>query len=115
MTMIELQDKFAIELASSMTSRWDSIKIHYENMTVGGEVYELFTAFYYVGEIEHQFNLGIQALDTLIELKKHLPLGQAEKWTWFEFEFSSSGKYQFDYKYDMPPLIANELKYADKS
>lgn len=52
-----------------------------------------------------------EALDVLEELQKQIPEGQDEPWTWLEFSLESDGKYQFKYRYGMPPLIAEQLKY----
>ncbi|SFH72271.1 hypothetical protein SAMN04515618_102132 [Collimonas sp. OK307] len=112
MNMLELQDKFAAELMSSVKARWDLIQVHYENMAVDGESHEIFLAFYFVDGMKNQFNLNLKCLDVLLDLSKRQPESQAEKWTWFEFVIDSAGKYKFNYKYGMPPHLATELKYS---
>lgn len=106
MNMLELQDKFAYELGSSMEVEWDVVKVHYENMTLDGESHELFVAIYFSKGVREQFDITPEGLDILEMLHRAQPAEQAEKWTWFDFEMNSSGKYNFSYQYGMPPQIA---------
>lgn len=112
MRMIELQDKFVEEIVRSIKVRWDSIHVHYENMTVDGNNREIHTAFYFADGVKHQFSPALDAIDVLLELNDCQPEGQADKWTWVEFVMDRLGKYGFDYKYDMPPHIATVLRYS---
>ena len=113
MSMIELQDKFAIELASSIDARWDSIQVHYENMVVNEHRHQIFTAFYLAGRAENEFTLSLECLDLLRDLNKQQPENQVEKWTWFEFVMDNTGMYKFDYKYGIPPHVATRIKYMN--
>ena len=106
MNMFQLQEKFAYELGSTMEVDWDAVKVHYENMTVDGENHQMFVAIYFSRGIREQFDLTLEALDILEQLHNTQPTGQDEKWTWFDFEMNSAGKYDFFYKYGMPPQIA---------
>lgn len=112
MKIIELQDSFAVELAASVGAEFDSIKVHYENMTVEGHCHQIFNSFYFTSGSRIQFNLSLEALDLLSELNKNQPESQAERWTWLKFEMDNSGKYAFDYEYGIPPNLANRLKYS---
>ena len=106
MNMFQLQEKFAYELGSTMEVEWDVVKVHYENMTVDGENHQMFVAIYFSRGVREQFDLTLEALDILEQLHNTQPTGQDEKWTWFDFEMNSAGKYDFFYKYGMPPQIA---------
>ena len=112
MNILELQDKFVVELLRPIKSRWDTIQVHYENMTVDGNNREIYTAMQIVDGERNQFNPTLEALDLLLELKKCKPNGQADEWTWLEFTAENTGKYKFDFMYDLPPHIATALKYS---
>jgi hypothetical protein len=112
MEMIELQNKFAAMVAGRMKSAWDEIRIHYENAPVAGVPREVFTATFLLNGTKQQLKLPLEAIDLLVELKQNKPQGQSEEWVWLEFFMDKTGKYKFDYKYDNPPLIMEQLKYS---
>lgn len=112
MEMIDLQNKFATRIANSMKSAWDEIWIHYENAIVEGEAREVFSASFVSNGVKNSFNLPLDAVDILVDLKRCKPENQADEWLWLEFFIDKTGKYKFDYKYEDPPLIMREIKYS---
>ncbi len=110
MDMLNLQEKFISEMLKGINRPWDSIKVHYENCEVNGEISEMNTARLQSSDGEHDFDLSLDAMDCLVELKNHLPQGQSEPWTWVEFFIDKMGRYKFDYKYGLPPLTSDYLK-----
>lgn len=90
----------------------DEIRIHYENAPVAGVTREVFTASFLFNGTKQELKLSLEAIDLLVELKKNKPQGQAEEWLWVEFFMDKTGKYKFDYMYDDPPLIREQVKYA---
>ena len=109
MDMLNVQEKFVLEMLKGVSQPWDSIKIHYENCEVNGEVLEIDTARVLSSDGEHDFDLSLDAINCLVELKSYLPQGQSEPWTWVEFFIDKTGRYKFDYKYGLPPLTADYL------
>jgi len=112
MEMINLQDKFALRVAGLVNIQWDEIRIHYENAEIDGVAREVFTSFFVINGSKQELKLPLDVLDLLEDLKKHKPQGQSQEWTWLEFHISNTGKYKFEYKYGMPPLIAEQIKYS---
>ena len=110
--MIQLQNSFLIILAHLLKSPWDVVQVHYENYQVAkNDRWEIFQAAYETSGHRSAMRLPQEALDVLEELQKQIPEDQDEPWTWLEFSLESGGKYQFEYRYGMPPLIAEQLKY----
>lgn len=112
MEMIELQNQFAARVAGAVKSAWDEIRIHYENAPVEGVTREVFTASFLLNGTHQELKLPLEAIDLLVELKQHKPQGQAEEWVWLEFFMDRTGKYKFDYRYENPPLILEQVKYS---
>jgi len=112
MEMIELQNQFAARVARSAKSAWDEIRIHYENAPVEGVPREVYTSTFVHNGARQELKLPLEAIDLLVQLKQSKPQGQAEEWVWLEFFMDKTGKYKFDYKYDNPPLIMEQLKYS---
>jgi hypothetical protein len=107
--VIELQLKFIQLILNSIKTSWDSISIHFEYFDLDGENYEKYVANIFHDGRKQQFHPGLDALDVLIELNKAPPEGQSERWSWVEFVIDKTGKYKFDYKYGLPPLVAEEI------
>jgi hypothetical protein len=112
MEMLELQNKFAAMVAGRMKSAWDEIRVHYENAPVGNVAREVFTATFMLNGAKQQLKLPLEAIDLLVQLKQSKPQGQTEEWGWLEFFLDKTGKYKFDFKYDDPPLLMEQLKYS---
>lgn len=112
MEMIELQNRFAARLTGSVKQPWDEIRVHYENAEIGGLHRVVFTSVLLVHGARQDLNLQLEALDLLEELKQCKPQGQADEWVWLEFIIDKTGKYKFEYKYDNPPLIMEQIKYS---
>jgi hypothetical protein len=112
MLMLQLQEKFIAELTKSAGEEWDRIDIHYEYFPWQGTVIENYTSKVTSGEAARQLPLSFDVLEVVLALNECKPEGQTEKWTWFEFTMESDGSYKFEYKYGMPPLAADEIKYA---
>jgi hypothetical protein len=113
MEMIELQDKFAVRMAGSVKTAWDEIRVHYENAEIHGAQRAVFSAWSMLNGVKHSLTLPLEAMDLLAKLKQSRPEGQSENWVWLEFFMDNSGRYRFDYKYDAPPLISEQLKYSN--
>lgn len=110
MKAIEIQEKFIRTVVGSIDIAWNSIRIHYENFSIGGVVHEKFTSEIFRGEKAYDFDPPLQAFDLLIELRDALPDDQSGKWTSVDFFIEGTGKYKFSYGYGMPPMVENMLK-----
>jgi hypothetical protein len=111
MNMLELQEKFIGELLSGVKGPWDKVELHYEYFEWEGDVIENYISKIYRDQSAEHLSLSVDALDILLALRQCRPEGQSEQWTWFEFRIDSKGAYKFDYKYDTPPLAAEEIKH----
>lgn len=111
-TLIETQEKLVFALAKEVTGKWDAIKIHYEYILLNGIQFEKYIAQKLVSGSVIDINLSLDMIDCFIELNEITPEGQSEKWSWLEFTLESSGKYYFDYKYGIPPLVSESIKSA---
>jgi hypothetical protein len=112
MDAIDLQNKFAVCIANSVKAPWDEIRIHYENAEIEGVAREIFSAYMIIEGTKREVEPPLEALDILIEMQQHKPQDQLESWLWVEFLMDKTGKYRFDYKYDTPPLIMDQIKYS---
>ncbi|MBW8756987.1 MAG: hypothetical protein JF586_05180 [Burkholderiales bacterium] len=112
MRALELQDQFARTVYLPIREKWDSIDLHYENVVIDGIPYEIFQAVFIVDSVRKDFTPSLDCLDALTELQRNQPEGQEEKWTWLEFRMNSAGQYKFDFKYGIPPLAAEQMKFA---
>lgn len=110
MNMIALQEKFVVELLKPIGTSWDAVNIHFEHTEVNGNEFTKYIAKIYKNGILEQFDPSLDAIDILIEINETPPVGQQEKWSWVEFSIDSDGKYKFDYRYGIPPLVADTLR-----
>lgn len=113
MELIDLQDMFASRVAGSVKSPWDEIRVHYEHAAADGVPREVFTAYLLLNGAKQRLHLPLEALDLLVKMKRLKPDGQSQTWLWLEFTIDKTGKYKFDYQYDKPPLITEQLKYSE--
>ena len=113
MEMIDIQDQFAALLARSLKVPWDEIQVHYENAKIDEFNREVFTSWRLLDGVKHEIRPSLESIDLLAELQKHKPQGQSDTWLWLEFSIDRKGKYRFDYKYDNPPLIMEQIRYAN--
>jgi hypothetical protein len=87
--------------------------VRYENYQVTkSDRREIVAATYEMGGDSIAIGLPLAALDILAELFMQKPKGQAEPWSWLDFFMDSAGRYGFEYKYGVPPLIARQLEYS---
>lgn len=112
MNMLELQEKFIGIVVKGAPATWDRIEIHYENYDQDGEKIVKTISKAIAGQGSDRLRLPLEGLRLLDELKTQIPAGQSEPWTWLEFSLDRQGKYKFDYKYGVPPLVAEALKYS---
>ena len=112
MEILELQNQIASRVAQLPQTRWDEIRVHYENAILKGTRFEIFTAKSLLNGESHDFTLPLPILDLLVELQTIKPPGQDEAWLWTEFTMHSSGKYRFEYKYSTPPLAAQQAPFV---
>lgn len=73
---------------------------------------KIFQATYEIGGDQTPLRLSLDALAILAELQQQRPEGHADPWTWLEFVLDSAGQYRFEYKYDVPPLVAEQFMYS---
>ncbi|WP_046972045.1 hypothetical protein [Dyella japonica] len=110
MDMIELQAAFVRKVIQALKAPWQAVSIHYENYPLNGRRHEVFTSTFEGDGVKEEFRLSLEAIDVLAELQKQKPESQ-EEWTWVEFSMDHSGKYCFEYKYGVPPFVAEQLRY----
>jgi len=114
MEFVDLQDQFATRVTRAATAPWEEIRIHYENIAIEGKARVVYTSEYWRQGVAHDMSLSVEALYLLEKLKSAKTQTQNESWTWLEFSVDRSGKYHFEYKYSLPPLIQQQLKYEPK-
>ena len=113
MEMIDLQNQFAASVVSLAKGLWDEIRIRYENANVDGIPREVYSSSIVANGVKQRLTLPLRTLDVLLELQKCKPQGQSDYWTWLEFVIVyKTGKYKFDYHYDNPPMIMEQVKYS---
>lgn len=112
MEVLELQNEIASRVAQLPQTRWDEIRIHYENAILEGARFEIFTAKFLVNGESRDFSLPLPLLDLLVRLQSIKPTGQDKAWLWTEFTMHSNGKYRFEFKYSTPPLAAQQAPFA---
>jgi len=112
MNTLELQQAFITALLKEAPAAWDRIEIHYEHFEWQGKTFEKYISNTIRSGQATELPLSLEMLDLLVELQRHPPQGQADKWTWLEFTLDNSGRYAFNYQYGTPPLTAKSLKYA---
>lgn len=108
---MSLQAKFARTVASSIKSPWDRLEVHYENILWKEMLFEKYRSAYFASERKFDLPLSLDAIDVLVALK-HAVSDVHEPWTHLVFNLHSSGKFDYDFKYGMPPMTADELKAA---
>jgi hypothetical protein len=113
MEMIQLQEQLIGEIVDLAPGHWDAIELHYELLPWEGEWAERYSARWVRGDDADGLLLSHDALELLRTLNEAKPDGQQEKWTWLDFHLASDGRYSFDFQYDMPPMLAAELKTED--
>jgi hypothetical protein len=113
MDILDLQRIFINELLKGVESPWDRLEVHYEYFVWEGDAIVNYTSEAIEGQNARELELSLEASTILRALHDCKPEGQAEPWTWLEFSLDKSGAYKFDYKYGVPPLAAEEIKYPD--
>lgn len=114
MNMIDLQHKFINAILENVDGPWDRLEVHYEYFVWEGDAIVNYTSEAIEGQTARELELSFEASAILRALHDCKPEGQTEPWTWLEFTLDSTGTYKFDYKYGVPPLAAEEIKYPDK-
>ena len=112
MNQEELYTTFVTEITDSAPSGWDSIELNFEYFRWKGNLFEKYQCFSFSRGNKLQFDPSLEALDELIDIHKAMSNVMPEQWTHCQFIIDSSGKYNFEFKYGMPPLTKEMLKYA---
>lgn len=106
--MFEAQESFVKKLVSEVNGAWESIKADYERFTWKDEPMEVYRVESFVGTSAVRLHPSIEALDLLRNLQ--IAMKKEETWTSCSVSINSSGKYNFDFSYGMPPMIEKTLK-----
>ena len=109
---MSLQAKFARAAASNIGSAWDRLEVHYENIVWKEMLFEKYRSAYFNADRKFDLRLSLDAIDVLADLKRATSSSVQEPWTHLVFKLSSSGKFECDFMYGMPPMTAEELKGA---
>ena len=109
---IELQERFIAELLEGIQQDWTEINLTFEYFTWKGNTYKKFLAKGFNGSESFQYHLSLEALDLLVELNKQMSEDGKEAWSWLVFTLNDSGKYDFDFKYGIPPMTEEMLRNA---
>ncbi|MBZ4395031.1 MULTISPECIES: hypothetical protein [unclassified Myxococcus] len=107
--MLELQERFIEALLESVPEPWERVEVHYERYAWGGDTSEIYVANGFLHEQRSDVDLTLEALEALRTLQEHTPARQREAWTWLLFRLDAEGRYHFDYRYGVPPLVAQEM------
>jgi len=111
-TVAKLQEKIISELLYDFNNQWNEITLHFEYFKWKDNYFKKYLSGYKFNNTEGQYTLNIEAIDAIVELNNEMSKNGNEKWTWFEFKLDSTGKYNFDFKYGMPPLTKEMLEGA---
>jgi hypothetical protein len=114
MKILEIQKQFVEGLTTSFHGGWDKIEIHYENFVWTEGRSEKYRASRFIGDQVNDIDLGIELIEILEDLQKESGTNQNQQWNWLEFNIDNSGRYQFNYHYGVPPLIAEEIASEEK-
>lgn len=109
MNLIQAQEKFIMSLLDSVTEPWDKIEVHYENYSWDNQKSEMYVANRFLNGDKFDIDLNFETFEELNNLQQIVPQGQTEPWTWLLFNIDSAGKYNFEYKYGVPPFIFVEI------
>lgn len=110
MELLELHKNFVDELLQCINGDWDKIELQFEYFPWKGDYFESFIAKYYDNAVKHQFSLSLEASDILLEIHKKMGEEGKDEWTWLKFTLDNTGKYNFEFFYDMPPIAKNILE-----
>lgn len=110
--MIKLQEALVTSAVPSTSPGWSKIEIHYERYDHKGEFIIKFVSKIYYGSTSSRLPLSLHFHDYCKKLQATVPQSQSGQWTWFELVITPEGKYNFDFHYGVPPLVAEALKYG---
>ena len=102
----ELQEQLCLGIAAEMPKGWESVRFHYEHYPTETETHEMHTSSCMVGGKEQEYDLSLDAIDLLVEIKSLIEQSGQEPWTHIDFNLSANGKYKMEFMYGKPPLVA---------
>ncbi len=108
----ELQDAVVLGLSKDIGSEWDSLSVHYENYSHNGAKMEIYVSSFLTKGLKNDFELSLESCDLLIELQSNMQDSTGSTWSFIDLIAESSGKYNFEYGYGMPPLAREQLERA---
>jgi hypothetical protein len=114
MNQSEGYKSFISELVETAPEGWERILLKFEYYPWKGRNIEKYQCFCFISNLKSQFHPSLEAVDELILIHKLLADANPEPWTHCEFELLSTGAYNFDFKYGMPPLTKIMLKTSDE-
>ena len=112
MNNTELQDAIVLELSKDIGSVWDSLSVHYENYSHNGTRMEIYVSSFLTSGLKKDFELSLESCDLLIELQSNMQDASGNTWSFIDLAAASSGKYNFEYGYGLPPLAKEQLERA---
>ena len=110
--IVKIHEKFISELLYDPLPEWDRISLRFEYYPWKEDHFRVFSLKRHLKNDEEKFDLTLEAIDVLIELSELMAQNSKDSWTWLTFNLHSSGKYEFDFKYDIPPRVKEMLTNA---
>ena len=114
-SLVTLHKNFIKELLYNVDFKWDKMELHFEYypypLSYNEKGYfEIYTVKYHTGsEYRTDITLPLEANDALIEIHNEMKNNGKEPWTWVLFNLDKTGKYDFQFKYDIPPHVKTRL------
>ena len=109
-----LQEELCLQIASSMPKGWESVRFHYEHYPTKSETHEMNTSSCVINGREQEYDLTLDAMDLLLEIKRVIEQAGQEPWTHLEFNLSADGKYKMEFLYGVPPLAAAHIAMSQE-
>jgi len=109
-SVFSLQENVINELIINTPKEWDRILLNFEYFLWDGDYIEKYQGFAFNSEEKEQIDPTLETFDELIVLNKEMAKLNPEPWTHCEILLNSSGKYEFNYKYGIPPFTKQMLE-----
>ena len=112
MELTNLYKNLIDELLHDLKDDWDYVEVNFEYFPWKGDNMEVHKSKFYKNNIKHEFTISLDVNDVFIDINNKMAEDGKERLTSCHFNLDSTGKYDFDFGYGMPPLIENMLRNA---
>jgi len=109
-SIFSIQEKVIHELVVNTPNEWERIILNFEYFHWDGDYIEKYQGFAFTPDGKEQIHPSLETFDELILLNKEMAKNNPEPWTHCEIELNSLGKYEYNFKYRMPPFTKQMLE-----